>query len=153
MMQHQPKRIVNPATWSAVLLLAIAIVVALAFAEGPTIAGSLRPLNQVSTLAPAAVEPRLSGTFKAPRQTRSTIRSTTSLHLTRHTPHPGEPFVRQPSVSNAFVRPTAADLRHMLSDTAHQSRREYPAFLGTCPCPVSDQLGLRATEKGNGPAR
>jgi hypothetical protein len=144
MFQHHPKQMVDLAAWSAVLLLALAMVLALAFTEGATIAPSLRAMNQLSTLAPAVVDPRLSGTFKASGKTWWAIRSTTSRHLAHRAPGLDEPFAREPSVSDVVVCATAADLRPMLSDTANQSRRGYPAFLG--PCPVREQRGLLATE-------
>ena len=118
MFQHRPKRMVDPAAWSAVLLLALAMVLTLAFTERATIARSLRPMNKFSTLAPTAVDPRLSGTFEASRM----------------------PW------SDPFVRTTVGDLRSMLSDMADQSRRGYPAFLGPCPCPVREQTELLATK-------
>jgi hypothetical protein len=99
-----------------------------------------------STLAPAVVDPRLSGVFEASGKTWSAIPSTTSRHLAHQAPRLDETFAREPSVSDAFARTTVADLRHMLSDTAEQSRRGYPAFLGPCPCPVGEQLRLLATE-------
>ena len=146
MVQHRPKRMVEPAAWSTFLLLALAMVLALAFTEGATIARSLRPMNQFSTLAPTAVDPRLSDIFEGSRMPESAIRPTTSRHQAPHVPGPDEPLARELSVPDAFVRTTAVDLRHMLSDTGSQSRQGYPAFLGSCPCPVREQLGLLATE-------
>jgi hypothetical protein len=137
---------VDPAAWSMFLLLALTMVLALAFTERTTIAHSLRPMNQFTTLAPAIVDPRLSGTFEASGKSWSAIRPTTSRHQAPHAPGPDELLARELSVPDAFVRTTAADLRHMLSDMANQSRQGYPAFLGSCPCPVREQLGLLATE-------
>ena len=145
MSQLHPKQMVDPAAWSMFLLLALAVVLALAFTERTTIARSLRPMNQFSPLAPTAVDPRLSGTFEASRVPGSAIRPTTSHLLAPHEPGPDEPLARELSVPDAFVRTSAADLRHMLS-MANQSRQGYPAFLGPCPCPVGEHLGLLATE-------
>jgi hypothetical protein len=38
--------------------------------------------------------------------------------------------------SAGIVRLAGEDLRHVLSNMALQSRRQYPTFLGTCPCPA-----------------
>jgi hypothetical protein len=146
MSQLHPKRLVGPAAWSMFLLLALAMVLALAFTERTTIARSLRPMNQFSTLAPTAVDPRLSEIFEASRMPGSAIRPTTSRHQAPHASGPDELLARELSVPDAFVHTTAADVRHMLSDMANQSRQGYPAFLGSCPCPVREQLGLLATE-------
>jgi hypothetical protein len=145
MFQLHPKRMVDPAARSMFLLLALTMVLALAFTERATIARSLRPMNQFSTLAPTAVDPRLSETFEASRVPGSAIRPTTSRHQAPHAPSPDELLARDLSVPDAFVRTTAADLRHMLS-MAYQSRQGHPAFLGSCPCPVREQLGLLASE-------
>jgi hypothetical protein len=146
MSQHHSKQMVDPAAWSMFLLLALAMVLALTFTEKATIAGPLRPMNQFCALAPAVVGTQLSGTFEASRKGWSAIRPTTSRLLAPHAPGLDESFARELSVPDAVVRATAADLRHMLSDMADQSRQGYPAFLGPCPCPVREQLGLLATE-------
>jgi hypothetical protein len=146
MSQHQPKRRVDPPAWRAVLLLALAMVLAIAFTERATIARSLHPTDWFATLAPTAVDLRLSGSFDASRGTGPAIGSTISRHPAAHAPHLDEPFARNPSLSDQFVRPVVGDPRQMLSDMADQSRPGYPAFLGPCPCPVGEQRGPHATE-------
>jgi hypothetical protein len=145
--------LIGVAVGSGLLLSVIATGLTLVFSERATLALSPNPTSDPYADMPTAgdsrpsrtgqnsellvpVQPGSSGTTAVLGRIRKTFWPTKSPRLAPLASGLSEPFAREELSSDGSDRTSSEDLRHALSDMALHVRREYPAFLGTCPCPV-----------------
>lgn len=138
---------------SGLLLLVIAMVLAPVFSGRATLALSPNPTSDPYAKMPAAgdshppksgqnserlvpVVKGFSDSTASSGRIRKAFWATMSTRLAPLAPILSNPFAREAQSSDGSVRTTREDPRHALSDMALQLRREYPAFLGPCPCPA-----------------